>query len=51
MSEPVNEPTDDTVADGTQLPDDDAAELVEEGDAGVSDTGAEPWYAEDGDDD
>lgn len=51
MTEQVNEPTDDTVADGTQLPDDNAAELVEEGDAGVADTGAEPWYDEDDTDD
>jgi hypothetical protein len=50
MSEPVNEPTDDDVADGTQLPDDAAAELDEEGDAGVNDTGDEPWYDEDGTD-
>jgi hypothetical protein len=51
VSEPVNEPTDDTVADGTQLPADNPDELLEEGDAGVDDTGDEPWYAEDGDDD
>lgn len=51
MTEHVNEPTDDDVADGTQLPDDDAAEVVEEGDAGVADTGDESWYGEDGTDD
>jgi len=45
MSEPNLEPTDDDVADGTQLPDD-ATELVEEGDAGVTDTGDEPWYGD-----
>ena len=44
MTEPVaDEPTDDTVADGTQLP---TAENLpaEEGDAGVNDTGTEEWY-------
>lgn len=51
MTEPVAEdPTDDSVADGTQLPNDQAVEVVEEGDAGVNDTGAEPWYDEDTDD-
>jgi hypothetical protein len=44
MTEPVaEEPTDDTVADGTQLPT--ADELPdEEGDAGVNDDGTEEWY-------
>lgn len=50
MTEQNLEPTDDSVADGTQLPDDDADEVLEEGDAGVADTGAEPWYDEDSDD-
>jgi hypothetical protein len=45
MSEPVPEPTDDSIADGTQLPVD--GEMPnEEGDAGVNDTGDEPWYQE-----
>lgn len=39
----VPEPTDDSIPDGTQLPtDDDLPD--EEGDAGVNDTGDEPWY-------
>jgi hypothetical protein len=45
---PGNEwlPTDDSVPDGTQLPEDDVAVAVpEEGDAGVPDTGDEPWYS------
>ena len=46
MSEPVNEPTDDTVPDGTQLPDPDAPDIAEEGDAGVDDDGTEEWYGE-----
>lgn len=41
----VPEPTGDDVPDGTQLPDDTGAEIVEEGDAGVNDTGDEPWYS------
>ena len=44
MTEPVNEPTEDSVADGTQLPDEDDTELVEEGDAGVAAAG---WDDED----
>ncbi|HEY9415888.1 MAG TPA: hypothetical protein VIQ30_14085 [Pseudonocardia sp.] len=45
MTEPVAEPTDDTVADGTQLPTtDDLPD--EEGDAGVNDNGTEEWYEE-----
>lgn len=47
MTEQNLEPTDDTVADGTQLPDANVDEVIEEGDAGVSDTGAEPWYEAD----
>jgi len=46
MSEPSLEPTDDTVPDGTQLPDPDADDRDEEGDAGVNDTGEEEWYEE-----
>lgn len=45
MSESIPEPTDDTVADGTQLPDETGEDIVEEGDAGVNDTGDEPWYS------
>jgi hypothetical protein len=48
MSEPEFVATDDTVPDGTQLPLG-GEEIVEEGDAGVNDTGDEPWYQE-GDD-
>lgn len=53
MSENTPEPeivtvvTDDSIPDGTQLPDNDGSEkVVEEGDAGVNDTGDEPWYEE-----
>lgn len=46
MSEAVPEATDDSVPDGTQLPDLEAGELAEEGDAGVNDTGEEEWYGE-----
>ena len=46
MSEAANEPTDDDIADGTQLPDNDAEEVDEEGDAGVNDDGTEEWYQE-----
>lgn len=46
MPEPVTaEPTDDSVADGTQLPTVDDLP-AEEGDAGVNDTGSEEWYEE-----
>lgn len=45
MSEPIPEPTDDTVPDGTQLPDETGEEFDETGDAGVADTGDEPWYS------
>ena len=45
MSEPIPEPTDDTVEDGTRLPT--SKEMPdEEGDAGVDDDGTEEWYGE-----
>lgn len=45
MSEPIPEPTDDTVEDGTRLPT--SNEMPdEEGDAGVDDDGTEEWYGE-----
>lgn len=47
MTEQNLEPTDDTVADGTQLPGGYVDEVIEEGDAGVADTGDEPWYEAD----
>lgn len=40
--------TDDSTPDGTQPVGEIDATLVEEGDAGVNDTGDEPWY-QDGD--
>lgn len=53
MSESINEPTDDSVADGTQIPEyhDIVAESgewgeLEQGDAGVNDDGTEEWYDE-----
>lgn len=50
MTEPINEPTDDSVPDGTQLPIEGSEdEAGQEQDAGVADTGDEPWYQE-GDD-
>ena len=45
-TEPIEDPTDDTVPDGTQLPTDDEMP-DEEGDAGVDDDGTEEWYGED----
>lgn len=50
MSENAPEPeivtvvTDDSVPDGTQSPNDDTFHVIEEGDAGINDTGNEPWY-------
>lgn len=49
MTEQNLEPTDDTVADGTQLPDETGEEFDETGDAGVADAGDEPWYSVDDD--
>lgn len=47
MTVQAPEPTGDDVPDGTQLPDETAEEIVEEGsDAGVADTGDEEWYQE-----
>lgn len=54
MTEQVPEPTGDEIPDGTQLPQygadsrvaDEVAE-AEQGDAGVNDTGSEPWYQPD----
>lgn len=43
MTEQVPEPTGDEIPDGTQLPTDPAGP-EETGDAGVNDTGNEPWY-------
>lgn len=43
---PIEEPTDDTVPDGTQIPtEDDLPD--EEGDAGIDDDGTEEWYGTD----
>lgn len=52
MTYPAPEPTPDEVPDGTQLIVDSDDFPIEEGDAGVNDTGDEPWYKEeeDGDD-
>lgn len=47
-TEPI-EPTDDTVPDGTQVPVGGDEEKGQDQDAGVADTGDEPWYQE-GDD-
>ena len=52
MTEPIPdlEPTDDTVPDGTQLPVEGSEdEPGQEQDAGVADTGAEPWYDDEDD--
>lgn len=38
--------TDDSIPDGTQPEGEIDATLIEEGDAGVNDTGDEPWYQE-----
>ena len=46
MSEPINEPTDDSVPDGTQLPAGGDEEFGQDQDAGVVDDGTEEWYQE-----
>ena len=46
MSEPTQEPTDDTVPDGTQLPVGGDNETGQDQDAGVDDDGTEIWYGE-----
>jgi hypothetical protein len=50
-TEPMEELTDDSVPDGTQMPVEGSEEEEpgQEQDAGVDDTGDEPWYQE-GDD-
>lgn len=46
MTNAAPEPTDDNVPDGTQLPRRGLENTqAEEGDAGVNDTGDEPWYS------